>query len=89
MTGNEQPLPEHDQDSKPVFPEVIKDIEARMAQGIRTYGKALHTFNGRSALQDLYEELLDSTVYIKQILMELEALDLKEEQDAEAKLDSA
>ncbi len=55
-----------------VTPEVIKDIKARAKAGRKKYKKPLQTFNGRSALQDLYEELLDAAQYIKQLLMEQE-----------------
>lgn len=49
---------------------VIADIEARKQVGIRRYGTALQPGNGRDALLDLYEELLDACCYLKQALME-------------------
>jgi hypothetical protein len=49
---------------------VIRDIEARLKVGIERYGTGLQPFNGRDALQDLYEELLDACMYIKQAIME-------------------
>lgn len=49
---------------------VIADIEKRRAVGIERYGTALQTFNGRSALLDLYEELIDGTMYARQRLEE-------------------
>lgn len=56
--------------SKPVFPAVIADLKEREQTGIKTYGQSLHTKNGRDALKDLYQELLDAVVYLKQKLME-------------------
>lgn len=64
----EQPKPKGA--GKQVAPEVIKDIEARIAKGIETYGEPLTTHNGRSAKLDKYQELLDAAIYAKQELME-------------------
>lgn len=50
--------------------QVIADIEARREVGIERYGTALQPFNGRNALRDLYEELLDAATYIKQCIVE-------------------
>lgn len=49
---------------------VIEDMKERKELGIRRYGTALQAFNGREALQDLYEELQDACIYIKQVLEE-------------------
>ena len=49
---------------------VIADIEVRKQVGIARYGTGLQPFNGRNALQDLYEELLDAAMYVKQKLIE-------------------
>lgn len=49
---------------------VKSDIDARRAKGIATYGQALQPMNNRSALQDLYEELLDAAQYVRQRLEE-------------------
>lgn len=49
---------------------VIADITARRQLGIRRYGTALQPHNGRSALLDLYEELVDAVMYAKQRLVE-------------------
>lgn len=56
-----------------VFPEVIKDILQRAESGKEQYGDYLRTYNGRSALQDAYEEALDMAMYLKQKLMEEQA----------------
>lgn len=53
-----------------VATEVLKDIEVRVRQGRIKYGVFLETENGRDALQDLYEELIDAVMYIKQVMME-------------------
>lgn len=49
---------------------VIEDIKKRADVGLKKYGRPLTSFNGRSALQDLYEELLDAAQYIKQEIIE-------------------
>lgn len=46
--------------------EVLADYEARIAMGAKKYGERLTTFNGRSALLDLYQELLDACGYATQ-----------------------
>lgn len=47
---------------------VIKDMEARRLHGIEKYGVPVQPGNGRDALIDLYQELLDACVYIRQEL---------------------
>jgi hypothetical protein len=49
---------------------VIADIEERRRLGISRYGTALQPHNGRDALRDLYEELLDSATYVRQVIEE-------------------
>lgn len=49
---------------------VIADIEARKQVGIHRYGTPLQPFNGRNALLDAYEEVLDLACYLKQRLIE-------------------
>ena len=53
--------------------EVKQDIENRILKGVQTYGERLKTQNGRIALQDAYEEILDLALYIKQELKERES----------------
>ena len=53
-----------------VAPVVIADIEERMRAGKEKYGTLLQTHNGRSALWDLYQELIDACMYIRQHLLE-------------------
>ena len=67
--GDSQPLPIIN-DHVDIQSMVIADIEARRELGIRRYGSALQPHNGRNALLDLYEELLDAVAYIKQRLVE-------------------
>lgn len=49
---------------------VIADIEERKRLGIERYGVALQPHNGRDALVDHYQELLDGVKYIRQEIEE-------------------
>lgn len=49
---------------------VIRDMEARRVLGKERYGVALQAFNGRDALQDAYEEVLDLCQYLRQVIYE-------------------
>lgn len=49
---------------------VIEDLVARSDSGTKKYGTPLRVFNGRSAMMDLYQEILDAAMYVKQHLME-------------------
>lgn len=51
---------------------VQHDIEERVKKGEIEYGERLKPFNGRNALQDAYEEVLDLAVYLKQAIIENE-----------------
>lgn len=51
---------------------VIADIEARKQLGIRKYGTALQSGNGRNMLLDAYEEALDLCIYLRGVLDEVE-----------------
>jgi hypothetical protein len=51
---------------------VIADIQGRKRIGIERYGVALQPHNGRDALVDLYQELLDGAKYARQKIEELE-----------------
>ena len=53
-----------------VIDEVISDLSKRSEMGKNKYGTLLKTNNGRNSLMDLYQELLDACMYIKQKLME-------------------
>ena len=65
----DQPLP-YQNDGAAIQDLVIQDIEDRKVIGIERYGTLLQKNNGRDALQDLYEELLDACMYCKQLLEE-------------------
>jgi hypothetical protein len=49
---------------------VAHDHEARIVYGERKYGQRLKTSNGRDALMDAYQELLDSLSYLMQAYLE-------------------
>lgn len=57
-------------DSRPVWELVIEDMQARDKLGRERYGVPLQAGNGRDALRDLYEEILDAAVYARQALAE-------------------
>ncbi|WP_051327187.1 hypothetical protein [Desulfatibacillum aliphaticivorans] len=65
-----QPKPTRERPGVEVLPEVIKDLEARIQVGIKKYGEPLTTHNGRDALLDAYQEVLDLAVYMKQEILE-------------------
>lgn len=69
MSYQEQPNPQHN-DSVPVWDQVIEDMKARNELGKKRYGTALQANNGRDALVDLNEELLDGLAYLKQHMIE-------------------
>jgi hypothetical protein len=68
----DQPLPVVN-DSPFIQDLVIADIEARKQLGIQRYGTALQAFNSRDALRDAYEEAMDLTVYLRQVIAERDA----------------
>lgn len=49
---------------------VIADIVKRDETGAEKYGTRLQPHNGRDPLVDLYQELLDAVVYLRQALFE-------------------
>lgn len=79
----DQPLPVVNEE-KDIQTQVIEDIVARREVGIERYGTALQPFNGRSATRDAYEEALDLSMYLKQMLVEVSEglLTIEEYQDA-------
>ena len=56
--------------NRPVWDLVIEDMKNRDNVGRQRYGVPLQAGNGRDALLDTYEELLDACVYIKQAILE-------------------
>lgn len=69
LRDGDQPLPIKN-DAPDIQSQVIADIEARRQVGIARYGTALQPHNGRDALRDLYEELIDAAMYTKQLMVE-------------------
>lgn len=70
--GDTQPMPQVN-DHPDIQSQVIADIEARREVGIKRYGTALQPHNGRDALVDAYEEVLDLACYLKQRIVEDES----------------
>ena len=69
----DQPLPVVNEEPD-IQSQVIADIAERRELGIRRYGTALQPHNNRDALRDAYEECLDQAMYLKQLLVERDAL---------------
>lgn len=63
--------------TKEVLPELLKDIKEKAEAGKVKYGSHLQTHNGRRALADLYQEMIDACFYIKQELMERNGRDAR------------
>lgn len=59
-------------DGEPVWPMVVRDMVRRDEVGRTKYSRPLTTFNGRDALVDAYQEILDLAVYVRQELHERE-----------------
>lgn len=66
---NEQPAPVAN-DKPAIWPLVLADMAERDKLGRERYGTPLQPNNGRDALRDLYEELLDACAYARQALYE-------------------
>ena len=49
-------------------------LDAQERKGIETYGTTLQTFNGRDALLDAMQEIVDSFQYVVQAQIEIDAL---------------
>lgn len=65
----DQPLP--NKNDLPVIQDlVMADIETRKKIGLQRYGTLLQPFNGRDAMTDVYEELLDAAIYMRQLIYE-------------------
>lgn len=72
MNKAAKPQPKPISGKTPVAEYVLKDIKARVKTGKLKYGTLLYTNNGRSALWDLYQELLDAVMYCRQVILEQE-----------------
>ena len=67
----DQPPPKPESPDKPaIWDLVIFDMSDRDRLGRERYGTPLQPDNGRDALQDAYEEVLDLCVYMRQALYE-------------------
>jgi hypothetical protein len=62
---------------------LISDIRARDTFGFEKYKVRLQPFNGRNAIKDAYEELLDGVVYARQAVYEHEQKTKVVTQDSE------
>lgn len=60
-------------DRPPIIGLVVRDLFDRAQKGVETYGVPLQPLNGRDALWDLYEELLDAACYVRQAIYERDA----------------
>ena len=49
---------------------VMRDLESRALAGRDKYGTFLESHNGRDALMDAYQEVLDLAMYLRQALEE-------------------
>jgi hypothetical protein len=67
---NAEQAPPVKRTGKPVWDMVVEDMKERNQEGIKKYGTALRPFNGRDALKDAYQEVLDLAVYLRQLLAE-------------------
>lgn len=77
MTPNTPEPPPAPSTGADVWPLVVKDMEERNRIGTAKYGTPLRTGNGRKALVDAYQEVLDLAVYLRQEIEEREVLDFK------------
>lgn len=65
-----RPQPPPTTGGKEIYALVMADVLSRAIAGREKYGTFLQAHNGRSALVDLYQELLDACMYIRQLLEE-------------------
>lgn len=69
MSNKPEPAPVPNS-SVPIWELVIADMKERNEIGTKKYGTPLQAFNGRDALVDLTQELMDALVYCKQMMVE-------------------
>lgn len=67
---SEQPMQTIDPAKSDIQSLVIADIRARREVGIHRYGTPLQAHNGRDALLDAYQEVLDLACYLRQVICE-------------------
>ena len=68
-SATEQPEPIRN-DKPACWDLVMSDMRDRDAWGRSKYGTPLQPFNGRDALTDIYQEILDAAVYMRQLIFE-------------------
>ena len=68
---NEEPDPIHNENPA-IWDLVVQDMIDKDRAGSEKYGTRLQGFNGRSALRDAYQEVLDLAVYLRQRIWEEE-----------------
>jgi hypothetical protein len=78
MSEQPMPVPNGQPDIQSM---VLADLEARRKVGIARYATGLQPFNGRDMMRDLYEELIDATVYVKGVMVERDTPALVHEVD--------
>lgn len=54
----------------PILGMVLADLTNRALEGKEKYGEPLKAHNGRNALWDAYQEALDLTMYLRQLIQE-------------------
>lgn len=70
MSNAYEPLPAPKDGERIVLPYVLEDLKHRAVKGKEKYGTFLMTNNGRSALWDAYQEVLDLAMYLRQRILE-------------------
>lgn len=70
----DQPMPVIQDDQPFIHDTVAAEVLLRGQLGKRRYGTRLQPFNGRTALWDAYEEVLDAAVYLRQEISEREGV---------------
>lgn len=65
----DQPLPVPNE--QPSIQSMVRaDLDSREQVGVQRYGTPLQPHNGRDAMRDAYEEALDLTCYLRQVIAE-------------------
>lgn len=71
MSAASMSQPEPTPNSHPaVWDLVMADMRERDETGLRRYGTRLQPHNGRDALVDAYQEVLDTAAYLRQAIYE-------------------
>jgi hypothetical protein len=65
-----QPAPDHVAGGESMHDVAVRAIEARRDFGLAKYGTPLQANNGRDALVDALEEILDAAAYLCQAVIE-------------------